>query len=72
MNYENMSLAELKEVAKKKEIKNISKLKKEELIEVLKETEATKPDNSQTEVVTPQYKPQGEYKVKKTKLQKVY
>ena len=63
MNYENMSLAELKEVAKEKEIKNISKLKKEELIEVLKETETTKPDDSQTEVVTPQYKPQGEYKV---------
>lgn len=63
MNYENMSLTELKEVAKEKEIKNISKLKKEELIEVLKEKETTKPDDSQTEVVTPQYKPQGEYKV---------
>lgn len=64
MNYENMSLTELKEVAKEKEIKNISKLKKEELIDVLKETEiATSDDNSQAEVAAPQYKPQGEYKV---------
>ena len=30
MEYENMSLTELKEIAKEKEIKNISKLKKEE------------------------------------------
>ena len=67
MNYENMSLTELKEVAKEKEIKNISKLKKEELVQVLTETEkeaqATKTENTQKEEVTPQYKPQGEYKV---------
>jgi len=67
MNYEDMSLTELKEVAKEKEIKNISKLKKEELIQVLKETqtqtEATKTESIQKEGVTPQYKPQGEYKV---------
>ena len=37
MDYENMSLAELKEIAKQREIKNISKFKKDELIEVLKE-----------------------------------
>lgn len=65
MNYEDMSLTELKEVAKEKEIKNISKFKKEELIQVLKETqtEATKTESIQKEGVTPQYKPQGEYKV---------
>lgn len=38
MDYENMSLTELKEIAKEKEIKNLSKFKKEELIELLKET----------------------------------
>ena len=35
MNLENLSLVELKEMAKEKGIKNISKLKKEELIDVL-------------------------------------
>ncbi len=38
MDYENMSLAELKEIAKEKQIKNISKYKKEELVELLKES----------------------------------
>ena len=37
MDYENISLAELKEIAKQRKIKNISKLKKEELIGLLKE-----------------------------------
>ncbi len=37
MDLENLSLIELKEMAKEKGIKNISKLKKEELIEKLKE-----------------------------------
>lgn len=32
MGYENMSLVELKQLAKEKEIKNISKLRKEEII----------------------------------------
>ena len=36
-NLENLSLTELKEIAKEKEIKNISKYKKEELIQVLLE-----------------------------------
>ena len=36
-NLEELTLAELKEIAKEKEIKNISKLKKEELIEILSE-----------------------------------
>ena len=34
-NLEELTLTELKEIAKEKEIKNISKLKKEELIELL-------------------------------------
>ena len=34
-NLETLSLAELKEIAKEKEIKNISKFKKEELIQIL-------------------------------------
>ena len=34
-NLDGLSLSELKEIAKEKEIKNISKFKKEELIELL-------------------------------------
>ena len=41
MDYENMSLTELKEIAKEREIKNISKYKKDELVEILKETKIT-------------------------------
>lgn len=37
MNYSEMSLVELKKIAKEKEIKNLSKLKKEELIQILEE-----------------------------------
>ena len=37
MNYENLTLTELKELAKEKGLKNISKLKKEDLIAFLKE-----------------------------------
>ena len=33
MNYENCTLVELRQLAKEKDIKNVSKLKKEELIE---------------------------------------
>ena len=40
MNLEELTLAELKEIAKEREVKNISKLKKEDLIEILsKETD---------------------------------
>ena len=40
MNFEELTLAELKEIAKEREVKNISKLKKEDLIEILsKETD---------------------------------
>lgn len=40
MNYENLTLTELKELAKEKGLKNISKLKKEDLIAFLKELNA--------------------------------
>lgn len=53
MEYENMSLTELKEIAKEKEIKNISKLKKEELIEVLKQTQGTTISSNENEVNLP-------------------
>lgn len=53
MEYENMSLTELKEIAKEKEIKNISKLKKEELIEVLKQTQETIISSNENEVNLP-------------------
>lgn len=39
MNYEELSLQELKEIAKEKGLKNISKLKKEDLINFLNEVE---------------------------------
>ena len=46
MNYNDLSLLELREMAKEKEIKNVSKLKKQELIEELKKFESeNKPDN---------------------------
>ena len=38
-NYENMTLQELKEIAKEKNIKNVSKLNKEELIKELEDVE---------------------------------
>ena len=53
MEYENMSLTELKEIAKEKEIKNISKLKKEELIEILKQTQETTISSNKNEVNLP-------------------
>ena len=44
-NLEELTLTELKEIAKENEIKNISKLKKEELIELLSNNSKT--DNSE-------------------------
>ena len=38
MNYEELSLQELKDLAKEKGLKNISKLKKEDLINFLNES----------------------------------
>lgn len=66
MNYEDMSLLELREMAKEKELKNVSKMKKQELIDVLKEVigdekkdeEQAKPiNNRETEG---SYKPNNE------------
>ena len=42
---DNLSLVELKELAKNKGIKNISKLKKDEIIKLLSE-DSEQPDNS--------------------------
>ena len=49
MNFDGLTLAELKEVAKKKGIKSISKLNKEDLIKVLSDTELTEVDNDTTD-----------------------
>jgi len=46
MNFENLNLKELKEKAKEMGLKNISKLKKEDLISLLTEKEENKPTNS--------------------------
>ena len=50
-NIENYTLAELKELAKQKGIKNISKLRKEELISELNNIEEHKEASSSTEVL---------------------
>ena len=42
MNFEELTLAELKDMAKEKGVKNISKLKKEELIVALSNKETDK------------------------------
>lgn len=39
MNYNDLSIAELREIAKEKELKNISKMKKQELVDTLSELE---------------------------------
>ena len=45
MDFDRLTITELKQVAKEKEIKNISKLHKEELINILKEIEQTESVN---------------------------
>ena len=45
-NIENMTLIELKKLAKENNIRNISKLKKEELIDILKEIEEVETENT--------------------------
>lgn len=52
MNYEDLTLAELKEIAKEKGLKNISKLKKENIISFLKEIETNKEETTFKEIVT--------------------
>ena len=54
-NLENLSLSELKEIAKEKEIKNISKYKKEELIELLYNNDNDNKDKN-IEVTDERYK----------------
>ena len=51
MNYEELSLQELKELAKEKGLKNISKLKKEDLINFLKEVEQEQKTEEKTSFV---------------------
>ncbi|MBP3464226.1 MAG: transcription termination factor Rho [Clostridia bacterium] len=65
MNYEDLSLIELREIAKEKEIKNVSKLKKQELIEVLKKSSKSETTINETKVQTNReqedsYKPNNE------------
>ena len=52
-NYESMTLVELKKIAKDANIKNLSKLKKSEVIEALKENDkiASKPISIQKDGV---------------------
>lgn len=52
MNIEDMNLTELKEMAKEKEIKGYSKLKKEELVEVLKQSDASDTKKAEKKVNT--------------------
>ena len=49
-NLENMTLIELKMLAKENNIRNISKLKKEELIDILKEVKEVEKENTNTAV----------------------
>ena len=52
MNYENLTLAELKDLAKEKGVKNISKFKKEDIISILQELnneDLVKEDNNKAE-----------------------
>ena len=43
MNFEGLTLTELKDMAKEKGVKNISKLKKEDLLEILSKETKTSP-----------------------------
>lgn len=43
MNFEGLTLMELKDIAKEKGVKNISKLKKEDLLEILSKETNTAP-----------------------------
>lgn len=61
MNYEDLSLLELREIAKEREIKNVSKLKKQELIEVLSESENEKEEVKEVKVQAGR-EPDGSYK----------
>ena len=63
LDMEAMTLAELKELAKENNIKNISKLKKDELITVLNQVTKTtdkQPKIEEKEVIERQYDENGE------------
>lgn len=52
MNYDELTLIEIREIAKQKGIKNISKLHKEELITLLQSYEISEPEASETETIS--------------------
>lgn len=52
MNYDELTLTEIREIAKQKGIKNISKLHKEELITLLQSYEISEPEASETETIS--------------------
>lgn len=53
MNYNDLSIAELREIAKEKEFKNISKMKKQELVDALSELETASSTNAETTINDP-------------------
>ena len=53
MNYEECTLAQLRQIAKEKGIKNVSKLKKDELCEVLKKSEIEDSNTTEEQPDTP-------------------
>ncbi len=65
MNYEDLSLLELREIAKERDVKNVSKMKKQELIEVLsnnEQSEKNASENANQVDVKPGREPDGSYK----------
>ena len=62
MNYEELTLAEIKEIAKQRGIKNISKLHKEELIALLNENQEQALEE-QTQTTTPKVSDEDRYKL---------
>lgn len=62
MNYEELTLAEIKEIAKQRGTKNISKLHKEELIALLNENQEQALEE-QTQATTPKVSDEDRYKL---------
>ena len=62
MNYEELTLAEIKEIAKQRGIKNISKLHKEELIALLNENQEQALEE-QTQTTIPKVSDEDRYKL---------
>jgi len=61
MNYEDLSLLELREIAKERNVKNVSKMKKQELIEVLLNNEQPEKNVIQVDAKSGR-EPDGSYK----------